>query len=108
VFAFTDTDNGELLGCQLNEKEEREIAATIQNRVQSLESAREAIVSGLSEEELKTLDLDQMHFVPLEEAQSESRTKRNDFVTDLTAPYFPEEETWKALGAGFKNVADTN
>lgn len=98
MFAFTNTDAGTLLAYQLDQREEAEIAARIQARSDRVQSAVANIDRGLSAEELKVLDSDEMHFVPWIHVRCESATEPDAFTTVLTGPYFPNSAVWSALG----------
>jgi hypothetical protein len=108
LFAFSNTDSNVLLVYRLSREEEIIVKALGESKARAKRSARERIATGLDEQSLRDLDSDDMHFEPWVKVRCESRTDPSAFAWALTAPYFPRDEVWSAIGFTIPELIDVS
>jgi pyruvate,water dikinase len=108
IFGFSNTDDNSLLVYRLSSEEESFVKALMARKAQAKRAASECAAEGLDEQGLLDLDADDMHFEPWIKARCESRTDPERFALPLTAPYFPHDEVWSAMGFTVPEVLDVS
>jgi len=108
LFAFSNTDSNSLLVYRLSREEEIIVKALRESKTRAKQAARDRIATGLDEQSLRDLDSDEMHFEPWVKVRCESRTDPSAFALALTAPYFPRDEVWSAIGFTIPELIDVS
>jgi phosphohistidine swiveling domain-containing protein/8-oxo-dGTP pyrophosphatase MutT (NUDIX family) len=106
LYPVMNEDQGTLLIYPLNEDEEKQIVSKATMDAEKKTKAWENAKENPSEFDFKTMDSDDMVFVPWRKVQENFSETPTDFALDLTGPYFGNAQVFESIFPDLIDIDD--